>query len=33
MARIEVKQKETDTFEVTVRDTTTTTHLARIFHE
>ena len=26
MARIEVTQKETDTFEVTVRETTTTTH-------
>ena len=26
MARIEVKQKDTETFEVTVRETTTTTH-------
>jgi hypothetical protein len=33
MARIEIKQKDTETFEVTVRETTTTTHLAWIFHE
>lgn len=26
MVRIEVKQKDTETFEVTVRETTTTTH-------
>ncbi|MBE9534053.1 MAG: hypothetical protein IMF03_03565 [Proteobacteria bacterium] len=26
MARIEIKQKDTETFEVTVRETTTTTH-------
>jgi hypothetical protein len=30
MGRIEVKQKDTETFEVTVRETTTTTHPARI---
>ena len=33
MARIEIKQKDTETFKVTVRETTTTTHLAWIFHE
>ena len=27
MARIEVRQKDTETFEVTVRETATTTHL------
>jgi hypothetical protein len=30
MARIEVTQKETDTFEVIVRETTTTTHLVTL---
>jgi hypothetical protein len=30
MARIEVKQKNTETFEVTVRETTTTTHLVTL---
>ena len=30
MARIEVSQKDTDTFEVTVRETTTTTHLVTL---
>ncbi|MEJ2234329.1 MAG: hypothetical protein P8X67_10410 [Syntrophobacterales bacterium] len=30
MARIEVKQKNTDTFEVTVKETTTTTHLVTL---
>ncbi len=30
MARIEVKQKDTETFEVTVRETTTTTHLVTL---
>jgi len=30
MGRIEVKQKDTKTFEVTVRETTTTTHLVTL---
>ena len=30
MARIEVKQNDTETFEVTVRETTTTTHLVTL---
>lgn len=30
MARIEVKQKDPETFEVTVRETTTTTHLVTL---
>jgi hypothetical protein len=30
MGRIEVKQKDTETFEVTVRETTTTTHLVNL---
>ena len=30
MARIEVRQKDTETFEVTVRETTTTTHLVNL---
>ncbi len=30
MGRIEVKQKDTETFEVTVRETTTTTHLVSL---
>lgn len=30
MGRIEVKQKDTETFEVTVRETTTTTHLVTL---
>ena len=30
MARIEVKQKDTETFEVTIRKTTTTTHLVTL---
>ena len=30
MARIEVKQKDTETFEVTVREATTTTHLVTL---
>lgn len=30
MPRIEVKQKDTETFEVTVRETTTTTHTVTV---
>jgi hypothetical protein len=30
MARIEVKQKNTETFEITIRETTTTTHLVTL---
>jgi hypothetical protein len=30
MGRIEVKQKDTETFEVTVRETTTTNHLVTL---
>jgi hypothetical protein len=30
MARIEVKQNDTETFEVTVRETTTTSHLVTL---
>jgi len=30
MARIEVKQEDSETFEVTVRETTTTTHLVTL---
>jgi lipopolysaccharide biosynthesis glycosyltransferase len=30
VGRIEVKQKDTETFEVTVRETTTTTHLVTL---
>lgn len=30
MAKIEVKQKDTETFEVTVREATTTTHLVTL---
>ena len=30
MAKIKVKQKDTETFEVTVRETTTTTHLVTL---
>ena len=30
MARIEVKQKDTETFAVTVKETTTTTHLVTL---
>ena len=33
MARIEVKQKDTETFEVTVTETTTTTHLVTLFQD
>jgi len=33
MARIEVKQKDTETFEVTVTETTTKTHLVTLFQD